>query len=74
MAFFKKRGVYAVRALGMFLTGALIGVFFLWLMFKAGLNVSSWALEVAIIGLIVGGSAGLLSATKFENALKKRNL
>lgn len=73
MAFFKKRGVYSVRALGMFLTGALIGVFFLWLMFKAGLNVS-WALEVAIIGLIVGGSAGLLSATKFENALKKRNL
>ena len=46
-----------------------VGILILFVLYQIGMNLS-WALEVAIIGLVVGGSAGYFSSKHFEKEFK----
>ena len=68
-----KQGIKTARSFVWFGVGVLLGIILLLLLFKVGMNVP-WAAEIAIIGLIVGGSAGFLSGRHFQKVLGERNI
>ncbi len=72
--YLRKQGIKPARPIIWFVAGLLLGIIPLLLLFMViGLNVP-WAAEVAIMGLILGGSAGLLSARHFQKVLEERSL
>ncbi len=72
--YLRKQGIKPARPIIWFVAGLLLGIIPLLLLFMViGLNVP-WAAEVAIMGLILGGSAGLLSARHFQKVLEERSM
>ena len=69
----RKQGIKPTRPIIWFIAGVLLGIIILLLLFKVGMNVP-WAAEIAIIGLIVGGSAEFLSAKHFQKVLEERSM
>jgi len=68
-----KQGIKPARPILWFGAGFLLGIIPLFLLFMViGLNVP-WAAEVAIMGLIMGGLAGFLSARHFQKVLEERS-
>ncbi len=71
--YLRKQGIKPTRPFIWFGAGVLLGIIPLPLLFMViGLNVP-WAAELAIMGLILGGSAGFLSARHFQKALEERS-
>ncbi len=70
--YLRKQGIKPARPITWFGAGVLLGIIPLLLLFM-GLNVP-WAAEVAIMGLIPGGSAGFLSARHFQKVLEERSM
>jgi len=72
--YLRKQGIKPARPIIWFGASVLLGIIPLLLLFMViGLNVP-WAAEVAIMGLIVGGSAGFLSARHFQKVLEERSM
>ncbi len=71
--YLRKQGIKPTRPIIWFGAGVLLGIILMLLLYKIGINVP-WVVEVAIIGLIVGGSAGFLSAKHFQKVLEERSM
>jgi len=72
--YLRKQGIKPARPIMWFGAGFLLGIIPLLLLFMViGLNVP-WAAEVAIMGLIMGGFAGFLSARHFQKVLEERSM
>ena len=72
--YLRKQGIKPARPFIWFGAGALLGISPLALLLMViGLNVP-WAAELAIMGFIVGGSAGFLSAKHFQKVLEERSM
>ena len=72
--YLRKQGIKPARPFIWFGAGALLGMIPLLLLFMViGLNVP-WAAELAIMGFIMGGSAGFLSAKHFQKVLEERSM
>jgi len=72
--FLNRNQINATKALLMFIVGVLLGNVLLFLLFYFILGGTSWPLEIAITGLIVGGSAGFLSAKPYQKVLEERSV
>ena len=68
--YLKKNGLAPGKLFLWYLLGILIGLIGLFVLYLVGLNVS-WALEIAIIGLITGASSGFFSARHFYKELNR---
>ena len=54
----------------MYIAGIIFGIILLFLLMVS----MTWPLEIAITGLVVGGSAGLLSAKQLQKILEGRSM
>jgi hypothetical protein len=73
-SYLRKRGIKPARPILWFAAGALLGVVPLFLLFYFILGDIPWALEICIMGLIIGGCAGFLSAKHFQKILEERSM
>jgi hypothetical protein len=72
--YLRKQGIKPARPIIWFGAGVLLGIIPLMLLFMViGLNVP-WAAQIGIMGLILGGSAGFLSARHFQKVLEERSM
>jgi len=72
--YLRKQGIKPARPIMWFGAGTLLGVAPLFLLFYFILGDIPWALEICIMGLIIGGSAGFLSARHFQKVLEERSM
>ena len=72
--YLRKQGIKPARPIMWFGAGALLGVAPLFLLFYFILGDIPWAMEIFIMGLVIGGCAGLLSARHFQKVLEERSM
>ena len=72
--YLRKQGIKPARPIIWFGAGALLGVLPILLLFMVIWTNVPWGVDIAIMGLIVGGSAGFLSARHFQKVLEERSM
>jgi len=72
--YLRKQGIKPARPIMWFAAGALLGVAPLFLLFYFILGDIPWALEICIMGLVIGGCAGFLSAKHFQKVLEEKSM
>ena len=72
--YLRKQGIKPARPFIWFGVGALLGVLPVMLLFMVIWTNVPWGVDLAIMGFIVGGSAGFLSAKHFQKAFEERSV
>ncbi|MCZ6504135.1 MAG: hypothetical protein O6945_16685, partial [Gammaproteobacteria bacterium] len=67
--YLRKQGIKPARPIIWFGVGVLLGMLPVLLLFMVIWTNVPWGVDIAIMGLIVGGSAGFLSAKHFQKVL-----
>ncbi len=69
--YLRKQGIKPARPIVWFGAGGLLGILPVLLLFMVIWTNVPWGVDIAIMGLIVGGSAGFLSAKHFQKVLER---
>jgi hypothetical protein len=72
--YLKKQGVEPARPILWFGAGFLLGLLPVNLLFMFIWSNVPWGVDIAIMGVLVGGAAGLLSAKHFQKVLEDRSM
>jgi len=72
--YLRKQGIKPARPILWFGAGVLMGLLPVVLLFMFIWPNVPWGVDIAIMGLIVGGSAGFLSARHFQKVLEERSM
>ena len=72
--YLRKQGIKPARPIIWFAAGVLMGMLPVMLLFMVIWTNVPWGVDIAIMGLIVGGSAGFLSARHFQKVLEQRSM
>jgi len=72
--YLRKQGIKPARPIIWFGAGVLLGMLPVLLLFGVIWTNVPWGVDIAIMGLIVGGLAGLLSAKHFQKVLEERSM